>query len=68
MHLSEGNLALKGPVNHYSMDLKGKVALVTGGAAGIGRAYCEELLKQGCKVRILEKECSTKYTYLTRTI
>jgi NAD(P)-dependent dehydrogenase (short-subunit alcohol dehydrogenase family) len=32
------------------MDLKGKVAVVTGGAAGIGRAYCEELVKQGCKV------------------
>ncbi|GLV42279.1 Photoreceptor dehydrogenase [Carabus blaptoides fortunei] len=36
------------------MDFKGKVALVTGGAAGIGRAYCEELLKQGCKVSICD--------------
>lgn len=34
------------------MDIKGKVAMVTGGAAGIGRAYCEELLKNGAKVRI----------------
>lgn len=25
--------------------------MVTGGAAGIGRAYCEELLKNGAKVR-----------------
>lgn len=33
------------------MDIKGKVAMVTGGAAGIGRAYCEELLKNGAKVR-----------------
>ncbi|XP_049778205.1 15-hydroxyprostaglandin dehydrogenase [NAD(+)]-like [Schistocerca cancellata] len=36
------------------MDLKGKVALVTGGAAGIGRAYCEELLKHGVKVSICD--------------
>jgi len=33
------------------MDIKGKIAMVTGGAAGIGRAYCEELLKNGAKVR-----------------
>lgn len=32
-------------------DLRGKKALVTGAAAGIGRAYCEELLKHGVKVR-----------------
>lgn len=32
------------------MDIKGKVALVTGGATGLGRAFCEELLKQGAKV------------------
>jgi 15-hydroxyprostaglandin dehydrogenase (NAD) len=35
------------------MDLKGKIALVTGCAAGIGRAYCEELLKHGAKVTVL---------------
>lgn len=32
------------------MDFKDKVALVTGGASGHGRAYCEELVRQGCKV------------------
>lgn len=36
------------------MDLKGKIALVTGGAAGIGRAYCEELLKHGAKVSVCD--------------
>lgn len=32
------------------MELKGKVALITGAAAGIGLAYSQELLKQGAKV------------------
>ncbi|XP_004931596.1 15-hydroxyprostaglandin dehydrogenase [NAD(+)]-like [Bombyx mandarina] len=36
------------------MDLKGKVALITGAASGIGLAYSEELLKQGAKVSLCD--------------
>ena len=35
------------------MELKGRVALVTGAASGIGKAYVEELLNQGAKVYFL---------------
>ncbi|XP_063920465.1 15-hydroxyprostaglandin dehydrogenase [NAD(+)]-like [Zophobas morio] len=36
------------------MDLKGKVALVTGGASGYGKEYCKELFRHGCKVSICD--------------
>ena len=32
------------------MKLKGQVALVTGGAQGIGRSVCEALAKEGCDI------------------
>jgi NAD(P)-dependent dehydrogenase (short-subunit alcohol dehydrogenase family) len=33
------------------MSFKEKVCIVTGAAVGLGRAFCEQLLKQGAFVR-----------------
>jgi NAD(P)-dependent dehydrogenase (short-subunit alcohol dehydrogenase family) len=35
-----------------AVDLKGKVAIVTGGSSGIGKVTCIELAKAGCHVII----------------
>lgn len=35
---------------NLELGIRGKIAIVTGGSRGIGRAVCEELLAEGCKV------------------
>jgi NAD(P)-dependent dehydrogenase (short-subunit alcohol dehydrogenase family) len=38
------------------MTLKGRSAIVTGGAGHIGRAVCEALLEMGCAVSVLDRD------------
>lgn len=37
-----------------SMKLKGKVGIITGGASGLGREFCTELVKEGAKVAAVD--------------
>ena len=40
-------------------DFRGKIAIVTGGASGIGKALAEELGKQGAKVIVADISVET---------
>lgn len=51
VYICRGNRKLKN-------DLSGEVALVTGGAGGLGNAICSNLLKQGAKVIIWDNDDS----------
>ena len=44
--------------------LKGKVVAITGGATGIGRAICLEMLRQGARVSILHLDDPSTATHL----
>ena len=35
------------------MDLKGKVAVVTGGNGGLGQRICHALAKEGCQIAVV---------------
>ncbi|WP_433716111.1 SDR family NAD(P)-dependent oxidoreductase [Nocardia sp. CA-084685] len=37
------------------MTLKGKTAVVAGGARGIGRAYCERLAADGANIAVVDR-------------
>lgn len=37
------------------MDIEGKVALVAGGASGLGRAVCEHFVQRGARVAVLDR-------------
>ena len=43
-------------MNHY--DLNGRVAAITGGAQGIGRAIAERYVASGAKVALWDTPCS----------
>lgn len=43
---------MKGIMERFS--LEGRTALVTGGAQGIGKAYCEALVQAGAKVAVVD--------------
>ena len=52
------HLILKPILPSSDMDVSGKVAIVTGSARGLGKAYAEALLQRAAKVRTLKTESS----------
>ena len=40
---------------NFSVDLNGQVALVTGGASGIGRAITNNLINSGARVIVVDR-------------
>src|SRR5215831_4615390 len=60
---SRENLNEGQPMN---LDLQGKVALVTGGTSGLGRAISVALLGEGCKVHVADINLSAAKACLLR--
>lgn len=53
-----------GEPHFCTMDLMGKVALVTGGARGLGRTFTEALLAQRAKVSLISLNCLSLQYFL----
>ena len=48
------------------MKIQGSVAIVTGGAQGIGEKICTALLDRGCKVSDMSLTKTSKLSYLNK--
>ncbi len=55
-------------VRAREMELRGKTALVTGGAARIGKAVCEALAREGCRVLVHYRRSSSAAAKLVREL
>lgn len=48
------------------MELEGKVAVVAGGASGLGRAVCEQLAERGARIAVLDRDAQAAQAVAAR--
>jgi NAD(P)-dependent dehydrogenase (short-subunit alcohol dehydrogenase family) len=61
-------LARNWALQERDMDLKGKTAVVTGGARGIGRVYCERLAADGANGVIIDRNNDSAVDNLCKSL